>query len=193
MEKVTCTDDDGVLVVQITRWGRLWAALTRWLVIVPVAFFAAVVFFTPDLMFGTVRQEEPVPGLFVLTLLGLAVAGATLFSVSRYLRWERWIFDGEARKVFAEARTMFGMTQRGDADLRDISHLLLDARSGVVAVSRLGLELKDGHQEILLSGRGIGDEVQKVGEAVKEYLRECRYPVELIDVDESETGGESDE
>ena len=180
-DRLKSTRDGDVLIVEWTRRGRLRIAFLRWLVVMPVAFFAMVVFFTPDILFGRVRAVEPVPGLFLLTLVLLALLGSGLFALARYLRKERWIFNGETRELLGETYVLYGTGESGRVELREIKEILLEDFGARFRASRLGVEMNDGSQEELFRARTMGADLRIVGENIRDFMRDQRYAVPLID------------
>lgn len=174
-------ESDQTLIVEWTRRGRFLAAFYRAIKVFPIAMGALAIFFLPDYL-GRFRGEEPFPGLFWLSLAMLAVLGSALVALFRFMRRDRWIFDGTERKVVAEVKTLYGRPSTGEAELREVEALLLDSRGGLRR-SALMLRLDSGEEEELFSGNGLGDDLEEVAERVMGFMREQRYQVELQRVD----------
>ncbi len=172
------------LTLRQTRWGRLMAALYRAVVVFPLVMLALMVVFMPDYIFRF-AEEEPVTGLFWAAFAGLALLVAGLASTMRYLRRDRWIFDGSSRMVVAEMATLWGEPGRGEADLRELESMGLMRRRWPKK-SALILRLKSGREETVFSGRGMGAELESVADSIMEFLRRQRYHIELERLDDTD-------
>ena len=165
------------LIIGPTRLGRLVAALQLALVTLPLAYAGLVVFFAVDYIFRF-AEEEPVAGLFWLSLLVLAMLFAFLVAIVRFLRHQTWIFDARQRAVIADVRGLFGSVGQGEADLREVAALVVDRRSWP-AKSELRLRLDSGEEEPILTGRGLGAAIEEAAQAIDGFMKEQRYPIDV--------------
>ncbi len=172
-----------VLTTRLSLPGRLIAGFYRGAKIFPWLLAIAAVFFFPD-YYGRYAEQEPVPGLFWGSIVGLVLLGCFLWGVLRVVRRDRWIFDGKRRDVRAEIQTLWGEPGRGAAGLREIEGLELVAnrwpRESELAVW-IDSDEVGRRREVMFSGPGMVDELRDVGERVVEFLRDQRYYVELDD------------
>lgn len=180
--QIEYTEHEDVLTVGYTRRGRLMAALHRMLILFPLVMAGLAFFFLPDYIFQ-LREAEPVPGLFLASLAGLALLVAGLAATLRYLRRDKWTFDGGARKVIATVETLWGKPGEGEVEMREVEALAIKTRRWP-ARSELHIHLDSGQQEVMFAGRGLADEIEDIADGIIEFLREQRYHVDLIDADD---------
>ncbi len=176
--KIVWEITDDVLIVRRSKYGRFSAGLYAAAKTFPLALGAAAVFFSPDYFFGRITADEPVPGLFWLSLVLIALFASFLWALFQFLRRDRWIFDGEGRILVAEVKTLFGGPATGEAELRELEALLLQSRGGP-RKSALRLRLASGEEEVLFSGHGLGEELTELSEVITNYLREYRFQVSV--------------
>ncbi len=183
-KQIAIEQDEQGLTIRPTMLGRIAAALHLALVTLPLAYGGLVIFFAVDYIFRF-AEEEPVAGLFWLSLLALALLVAFLVAIVRFLRHETWTFDAGQRAVIADVRGLFGSVGQGEADLREVEALVVQSRSWP-AKSELLLRLESGEEEAVLSGRGLKGAVEEAAKAIERFMKEQRYPV---DVERGPRGG----
>ena len=182
--QIECTEKDNVLTVGFSRRGRLMASLYRIALLFPLIMGGLAIFFMPDYIFE-LREAEPVPGLYIASLAGMALLVSVLSATLRYLRSDMWIFDGNARTVTAQIKTLWGKPGEGEVDMRDVEALAMKTRAWPRR-SELHIYLDTGQQEVMFYGRGLADEIEEVAHNVIEFMREQRYHIELIEPDDEE-------
>lgn len=170
--------EGGLLEVERTLRGRLWAALIVMVKVFPFAAGGLAIFFAPDVLFGDVVEKEPFPGLFWLSLLGISIIIMALAGLVRFLRRERWVFDGSQGFVRAEVYSFIGAPAVGEAGLDEIKKLHLELGRGL-GQSALWMELSDGAKELLFSGNGVAAELEALAQRIEEYLKEQRYFISI--------------
>lgn len=172
------------LTIEWSRTGRLMAALHRAVMLFPMLMGGLAIFFMPDYV-CRYAEEEPVTGLFWGSVAGLALLITFLAATLRYLRRDRWIFDGADRKVIAEVRTLWGEPAVGEAELRELEALMLRTRR-YPGRSELKLRLDSGEEEVLVEGRGVAKELEDAAQTIVDFLRDQRYHVDLERLDDIE-------
>ncbi len=195
-KRLELNEESGELTVQLTLWGRVVAGTFRGIKIFPWLALIAGVFFLPDYI-GRYRAEEPVTGLFWLSILSLVFLGCFLWGVLRVLRRDRWVFDGNSRRVIAEVPRLFRQPARGEADLREIEALQLKTRRFPFE-SELTVRIDTADEgvrtETILAEPGMGAQIEQAADAIIEFLRDHRYYVDLERADEhDETDGGSED
>lgn len=169
--------DDSQLIVRPSLWGRASAALHLAALTLPLTFAGLALFFAVDYIF-VLSEQEPAPGLFWLSLLALAALAAMLAAVVRFRRHESWCFDATNRQVTADVRGLFGTLGQGEAELREIEAIYVDRRRWP-ALSMLGLRLDGDREEIILKGRSLGPAVDEAAQAIEQFLKQHRYPIDV--------------
>lgn len=170
--------EEGRLEVGPTAWGRLVWALERWGIAWPVMMVGISVFFLPD-YFGKYAAQEGVQGIFWVSLLAVAGFVSMLLGILRFLRHERWIFDGEARALVYQTRTLYGTLQEESVPLREIQKIEIELAGGLRS-SRIVVAFAGGHREVVCKTRWRVGEVREIADALREFLKKNRYEVTWV-------------
>lgn len=179
MKQVDVSEQEGRLIISWSRLGRLVQALWTVIGVAPLAFLGLAVFFAPDIFLGDIQSQEPVPGLFWVSLAGLGLLVGLLVGLFRFLRYQTWIVDGRRQRLIVEVKTMMGAPVTAEVELGELKALVVEERSGL-RISALRLRL-EGSEEVLYSGRGLANEVQEHSVAIKAFLDAQGCDVALLD------------
>src|SRR5690554_4736692 len=152
------------LEVGPTGWGRFVWALERWALVWPLLMGALSLFYLPDYL-GRYSETASDSTIFWISLLAVASFVSLLTAVLRYLRHERWVFDGESRELVYQTRTLYGTLQEAAVDLRDIKRVEVVLVGGLKA-SAIVVEFAGGHREDLCKTRWGGGEVEVIAEGL---------------------------
>ncbi len=178
MKLFYCLQEEGRLEVGPTGWGRLVWALERWALVWPLMMGALSLFYLPDYL-GRYSETTSDSTIFWVSLLAVASFVSMLVAVMRFLRHERWVFDGESRELMYQTRTLYGTLQEAAVDLRDIKKVEVTRGRGLRA-SSIVVEFAAGHREDLCKTRwGLG-EVEGIAEGLRVFLKGARYDVEWL-------------
>lgn len=182
--RIEMQESGDILTVQWSRMGRLIAAIHRVIKLFPFVMGGFAIFFMPDYV-CRFAEEEPVTGLFWGSIAALSLLICFLAGTLRYLRRDRWIFDGSDRILIAEVQTLWGEPATGEADLRNLEALMLHTRRYPWR-SALHLRLESGEEEVLIEGHGMGEELDQTTQKIMDFLRDQRYHVDLERLDDRE-------
>lgn len=170
--------EEGRLEVGPTGWGRFVWALERWALVWPMVMGALSLFYLPDYL-GRYSETASDSTIFWVSLLAVASFVSLLLAVMRFLRHERWIFDGESRELVYQTRTLYGTLQEASVDLRDIRKVEVGRGRGLGA-STIVVEFAAGHREVLCKTRWGMGEVEGIAAGLRVFLKSARYDVEWV-------------
>lgn len=172
-------EEDRRLEIGPTGGGRFVWALERWALVWPLVMGGLSLFYLPDYL-GRYSTTVSDSTIFWVSLLAVASFVSLLLGVMRYLRHERWIFDGESRELVYQTRTLYGTLHESSVELREIKQIEVDRVKGFRS-STIVVEFAAGHREVLCKTRWGTREVEGIAEALRVFLRKARYDVEWVE------------
>lgn len=177
MDLIRAEKKDHTLQMSATFVGRAMAALERFLFLVPVIVLFGAIFFLPDYL-GRYREEEPVPGLLLAALFGVALLIGLATSAVRFLHSEIWVIDMDEEMLIYQSKRVFGgFDQTGvDIDRVDCFHMV---SRGAPRSSGLYVELTDDKSERLFELRAGGRSFEEAADELEAFIDEKDLDIEV--------------
>ncbi len=179
-------DNQSHLLIRASQWGRWMAALTRGVMVAPLAMGALMVVFMPDYLFRW-AEEEPMTGAYWLAFSLLAGLAGFLSGLGRYLRRDQWAFDVQSEQIVAETQGMWGPPKRGEAALEELAALEL-YEGPLWRRNILGIRLHSGERKPIGWRWGGADELASIGQSIADFVA----PVADVEVERVDTPPQQD-
>jgi hypothetical protein len=171
------TEEDDVLQIGPTPFGRLAAAGERFAMVFLFAVFAGGIFFLPDYI-GRYQDNEPEPGFFVWLLLICGLFVALVAALVRVLRKEVWIIDMDEDMFVYETSRMLGGFQQAGVDLGDVQKIYYEQRA-FPRVSGIYVDVAGAERsETLCESRFGQASIRNIARQLESFIEEQRWGVE---------------
>ncbi|MFW5968963.1 MAG: hypothetical protein ACOCV2_15670 [Persicimonas sp.] len=177
MDVIRADRVDDTLQVAATFPGRGLAALERFLFLFLVLVVFGAIFFAPDYVMRY-REEEPVPGLLLGALAGVAALISLATALVRFVHSEVWAIDlDEKMLVYQSKRVLRGFEQTG-VDIDRVDHFRLVSRRAPRS-SGLYVELTDGNSERMCELRAGRASFEEAADDMEAFLDEHDLDIEV--------------
>ncbi len=168
---------DGAFTFGESPQGRLQGALGRFVAVTIGVGVALSAFLLPDYL-GRYRAEEPIEGLFLLSILLVAGLAGFALALARMMRRERWIVDAPDGALVLERGIGRGEPRSEVIDLGRVRSFDLKVVSWW-RTSSLDAIMDDGKSINLVACSSFDTSLRGVADALSTYLDRQRSGVDV--------------
>jgi hypothetical protein len=180
MKPVITTHEDQTFNIGASASGRAAAALERFVFVFAMLAIGGSIFFLPDYL-GRYREQEPMAGFLLLTLVISVLFISLVAAILRMRRNDLWSVDAGEGMLVYQANRLFRKGFEQTAVELDMVRRFVAKLNDAPRDSELFVELEDHGPERIVEARFGADAIRQAAEDLREFLaaEDIDIPVEI--------------